>query len=90
MSEARATDVGLFFALVAVLTVPFWLAAGATGVMPMPGLPEPAAGRGLPCHLSWQLFPLRGSWFDPRLHGLLTAGLVLAPYLAWQPKAPTI
>jgi hypothetical protein len=29
-------------------------------------------------NLCWQLFPLHGSWFDPRLNGLLLAGVALA------------
>jgi membrane protease YdiL (CAAX protease family) len=40
-------------------------------------------------NLAWQLFPVRGSWFDPRLHGLLTAGLALLLFLVWRPRALT-
>ncbi|MDQ0463413.1 membrane protease YdiL (CAAX protease family) [Caulobacter ginsengisoli] len=29
-------------------------------------------------NLSWQLFPVQGSWFDPRLNGLLMAGVAIA------------
>jgi membrane protease YdiL (CAAX protease family) len=32
-------------------------------------------------NLAWQLFPVRGSWFDPRVHGLLMAGIALALFL---------
>ncbi|MEO6379602.1 MAG: CPBP family glutamic-type intramembrane protease [Caulobacteraceae bacterium] len=28
-------------------------------------------------NLGWQLFPLQGSWFNPRLHGLLMSGVAL-------------
>jgi len=28
-------------------------------------------------NLCWQLFPIRGSWFDPRLHGLLMTAVAL-------------
>lgn len=31
-------------------------------------------------NLAWQLLPVRGSFFDPRLQGLLVAGLALALY----------
>lgn len=47
-----------------------------------------AAGRSLAAalvfhamsNLAWQLLPVRGSFFDPRLHGLMFAGLALALY----------
>ena len=29
-------------------------------------------------NLCWQLFPIQGSWFDPRLNGLILGGLALA------------
>jgi hypothetical protein len=28
-------------------------------------------------NLCWQLFPVSGSWFDPRVHGLLMAALAI-------------
>jgi membrane protease YdiL (CAAX protease family) len=33
-------------------------------------------------NLCWQLFPVHGSWFDPRLNGLLMGGIALAVVLA--------
>lgn len=33
-------------------------------------------------NLCWQLFPVHGSWFDPRLHGLFTSAAALAICLA--------
>jgi len=33
-------------------------------------------------NLCWQMFPVQGSWFDPRLNGLLMGGLALATVLA--------
>lgn len=40
-------------------------------------------------NLCWQLFPISGSWFDPRIHGMLTAVLALAtvPALMRKPAA---
>lgn len=38
-------------------------------------------------NLAWQLLPVRGSWFDPRLHGLLVAGVALALF-AFRPAPP--
>ncbi len=38
-------------------------------------------------NLCWQLFPIRGSWFDPRVHGLLMAGVAIAVILAGQGRA---
>ncbi|WP_293899511.1 CPBP family intramembrane glutamic endopeptidase [Phenylobacterium sp.] len=35
-------------------------------------------------NLCWQLFPVQGSWFDPRLHGLLMAAVALVLVL-WYP-----
>lgn len=35
-------------------------------------------------NLSWQLFPVRGSWFDPRLHGQLMAGMALILWSVWR------
>lgn len=39
-------------------------------------------------NLAWQLFPVRGSWFDPRLHGLLMAGIALALILLMPAPGP--
>lgn len=37
-------------------------------------------------NLCWQLYPLQGSWFDPRLHGLFMAAAAVA--LSLTPNAP--
>lgn len=41
-------------------------------------------------NLCWQLFPIQGSWFDPRLNGLIIGGvaLVLIPSLIRQGREP--
>lgn len=42
-------------------------------------------------NLAWQLLPVRGSFFDPRLHGLIVAGVALALFAvrpAPGPRAP--
>ena len=33
-------------------------------------------------NLCWQLFPIQGSWFDPRLHGLFMAAVALTVVLS--------
>lgn len=43
-------DVGLYYGLALVLTVPLWLAGGATGIMLMPGLP--LAGLSVVCPMA--------------------------------------
>lgn len=35
-------------------------------------------------NLAWQLFPVQGSFFDPRLHGLLMAASAAVLSLAWR------
>lgn len=42
-------------------------------------------------NLCWQLFPVRGSWFDPRLHGLLMTGVALVIVVGFlnQTRKPT-
>lgn len=35
-------------------------------------------------NLAWQLYPVQGSWFDPRLHGLLMAASAVALSVAWR------
>lgn len=37
-------------------------------------------------NLCWQLFPVRGSWFDPRLNGLLLAAIALVAIFFWGPR----
>ena len=32
-------------------------------------------------NLCWQLFPVQGSWFDPRIHGLLMATVAVVAVL---------
>lgn len=34
-------------------------------------------------NLCWQLFPIQGSWFDPRLHALLMSGVAGAVIFGW-------
>jgi hypothetical protein len=45
------------------------------------------------CHasanLSWQLFPVHGSSWDPRINGLLVAGVAAIVILVWGPKTLT-
>ena len=36
-------------------------------------------------NLGWQLYPVHGSWFDPRLNGLILAAVALAVVLLWGP-----
>lgn len=38
-------------------------------------------------NLAWQLFPVQGSWFDPRLFGLATAAVALG-LVAWSAVRP--
>ena len=37
-------------------------------------------------NLAWQLFPVQGSYFDPRIHGLLMAAVAVAVVLIWGPR----
>ena len=37
-------------------------------------------------NLAWQVFPVRGSYFDQRLDGLILAGVALAVILLWGPS----
>ncbi len=39
-------------------------------------------------NLSWQTFPVQGSWFDPRLHGPLMALVALAVWLTYWRFSP--
>jgi len=38
-------------------------------------------------NLAWQLYPVRGSWFDPRIDGLVGAGFAVLIVLVWRPRA---
>jgi len=39
--------------------------------------------------LSWQLFPIDGSYFDPRITGLILAFVVVIVTLIWGPQKLT-
>ncbi|TAJ70904.1 MAG: CPBP family intramembrane metalloprotease [Phenylobacterium sp.] len=36
-------------------------------------------------NLGWQLYPVHGSWFDPRINALILAAVALAVVLVWGP-----
>jgi hypothetical protein len=38
-------------------------------------------------NLAWQLYPVSGSWFDPRSHGLLMALVAVVAVLSWRSAA---
>jgi uncharacterized protein len=38
---------------------------------------------------TWQIFPVQGSFFDPRIDGLITAAVALIVVLAWGPRTMT-
>jgi membrane protease YdiL (CAAX protease family) len=37
-------------------------------------------------NLAWQLFPIRGSYFDPRIHGLILAAITVLVVIVWGPR----
>jgi hypothetical protein len=37
-------------------------------------------------NLTWQLFPVNGSYYDPRVTGLITAGVALLIVFLWGPR----
>lgn len=37
-------------------------------------------------NLAWQLFPVQGSYFDPRIHGLIFAVIAAAVAIIWGPR----
>ena len=37
-------------------------------------------------NLSWQLFPINGSYFDPQITGLIAAFAVVIVTIIWGPK----
>jgi len=40
-------------------------------------------------NVSWQLFPVNGSYYDPRITGLVTALVAVAVVLVWGPRTLT-
>jgi hypothetical protein len=40
-------------------------------------------------NLAWQLFPIRGSYFDPRINGLITAIVAAVVIVRMRPRAAT-
>lgn len=85
-------------ALIAVGRAPAWIAWWTLGTVAMRLIMVQAcrhAGLGLAgailfhaaSNLAWQLFPVQGSWFDPRLHGLLMAASALVLSVAWRRRA---
>jgi membrane protease YdiL (CAAX protease family) len=39
-------------------------------------------------NVTWQLFPVHGSFFDPRITGLITVGAAMLVALIWRPRKP--
>jgi membrane protease YdiL (CAAX protease family) len=37
-------------------------------------------------NLAWQLFPIEGSYFDPRIHGLILAAMAVGVVIVWGPR----
>lgn len=37
-------------------------------------------------NLTWQLFPVNGSYYDPRVTGLITLGVAVVVVIAWGPR----
>lgn len=40
-------------------------------------------------NLAWQLYPVQGSYFDPKVSGLIAAALATLVIALWRPPAPT-